>query len=122
MKKSDLVSFRIKKLVKEEEKYEFPDMLRMLRSIHGMKRKNVAIDLGLSQSRIFYLEYGGFKRFPSEEITLLSDYYGVAPQLLRKKAKKFLSEAHNKDRSWKRLDHVNEPDVVRDQEQELLRR
>ncbi len=97
MKKEDIVYFRIQKVFEDQTDYEFPVFLRLLRRLHGMQRKFVCADIGISETRLFYLENGRFKRMPGlDELALLGDYYGVQRTLLAEKAKNFLKSGKSR--------------------------
>jgi hypothetical protein len=91
MKRQDIADFRIQKIISDQDQYEFPLFLRMLRRMCGMQRRCVSEDTGIAETRLFYLENGRFKRrLGVDEIRLLSEYYDVPCKLLEKKVTDFL--------------------------------
>lgn len=90
MKREELVRYRISSLLSTEANYSFPDFLRALRRVQGLSRRQVSHELGLRSDRLFYLEMGKFRRgVPSDELTLLAEYFGVPADLLESKAHAF---------------------------------
>jgi hypothetical protein len=92
MRREEITEFKIQKLLKDRDIYDFPIFLSMLRKIHGAKRSVVSEDVGISLSKLFQLEKGKFDKYPSElDIKVLSHYYGVPHEVLREKSNKFLN-------------------------------
>jgi hypothetical protein len=97
MKRSDIVKFRITKLLAEHKNYDFPTFIQLLRQISGINRKTVQEDIGITQQILFYMEYGRFIRPPSKVyLMLLSKYYGLPPKLLKSKLQEFMKKKTNK--------------------------
>jgi len=106
MKREEITGFKIQKLLKDQEIYDFPLFLSMLRKIHGAKRSVVSEDVGISMSKLFYLEKGRFDKNLSEvEVKILGNYYGVPSEVLREKSDKFLRKKM-KQKIAKKESHV----------------
>lgn len=100
MKREELTKFKIQKLLEEHDVYDFPIFLSLLRKMHGMKRTVVCEDIGMSITRLFHLENGQFNRLPSDiDFQVLSNYYGVPIQLLKKKTNEFLREKEERKKT-----------------------
>jgi transcriptional regulator with XRE-family HTH domain len=83
MTRWEIVQWRINKIFSERSKYSFPALLEMLRRVQGLSRKQVEIELGFDEARLFYLEKGDYNREISVgEIRLIADYYGLDAQEL----------------------------------------
>ena len=88
---------KVKKLFETEPLIEFPNFLTGLRLAYGRTRRNVCRDMDFSEMRMFCLENGLFRReIPDGEFSLIAEYYGIEPSLLKKKAEKFMAEGKNK--------------------------
>lgn len=103
MKREDLTAFRLKKLCEEEALYDFPDFLRIVRKMHGMNRRYVCQDVSITETRLYYLETGQFKKTPEkEELILIGKFYGIDPDQLMRKVNKFIAEGKCKPKGYKR--------------------
>ena len=83
--------FKIRCVLAEHEKYDFPTFLLKLRNTLGINRHVLARDTCIPMMRLFYLEHGHFARFPEKHIEILSDYYEIPIEVLKKKSQEFLA-------------------------------
>ena len=90
-----LCQFKIKCLIEDEEKYNFPEFLQILRKSLMISRKTIQLSTGISQLRLYYLEKGNFKRkFNKTEINLLANFYQIPKSILIKKWNEYIDGAN----------------------------
>lgn len=81
----------IKFMLENEKSYDFPTLMKKLRTTFGVPRSKVTEATGITQDRLYNLESGKFVCFPKEDINLLADYYNVPKKILHKKWKEYLA-------------------------------
>jgi transcriptional regulator with XRE-family HTH domain len=94
--RSEIVEWKIQKIFSERERHSFPALLGMLRRVQGITRKTMEEELGINETRLFYLEQGEHSReIPAAEIKLIADYYGVDAQALYEMSKEYRKDYQN---------------------------
>lgn len=102
MRREDITKFRIQRVLECHENYKFPEFMKMLRRMHGMQRRCVCDDTGISEHRLYYLENGCFRRrLGSDEVRVLSDFYGVDYKIMKKKSDDFIDSGEGKAQGQK---------------------
>lgn len=98
MNRDSLIKYRMQQLSQESSSYDFPSFLRAARRVHGLSRPQVSIELGVKQDRLSYLETGRFKRkVTSDELVMLSGYYGIENGLLKSLADAYLAHGSSEE-------------------------
>lgn len=94
MSKLDRCKFEIDRVKENQDEYEFPEFISLMRRAICTSRKKQAEDLGLPYLKLYNLEAGSFKKVPEIEIlTKISEYFDVPISLLAKKAKDYVFES-----------------------------
>ncbi len=94
MLRETIITMKIELLLAKLEEYTFPQLLRCLVRAFGT-RKMVSNETQIPYYRLEYLESGRNNKPPEEgELLILSQYFGVQPDLLRKKANEYLFNKH----------------------------
>lgn len=77
--REQILDLKVQTLMKEESKFVFPEFMRLLRKSLGFTRRSVADVLGVSESKMYYLEDGRYRsRGPDHEfIVTLAHFYGI---------------------------------------------
>lgn len=97
MVKEQISEYQLRILLEQHENYTFPEFICMWRRIRGDKRRAIWCATGITQTRLFYLENGRFKKMPTNlELKNLSAFYSIPPLLLSRKARKFIKSGQAK--------------------------
>lgn len=77
--REEILSLKVKELMNRESHYAFPCFMKILRKSLGFSRRSIADLLGVSESKMYYLEDGRYgNRGPDIEfITTLAHFYGL---------------------------------------------
>lgn len=79
-------------IIKNHEKFDFPDFLAKLRMAADKSCKQAAKDLGIDYYKLYHLELG-FLRAPSNSIiSRISEYFGIPFDLVNKKISNYLQK------------------------------
>lgn len=100
---------RLRKVLKEKDMYDFPDLIFELRRATGIHRTLACSDMNLKMLRMHKIEHGDFAdplRF--NEMKAISEYYGISDTFLQRKCDEFLlsDRAHDmkkvrRERRWR---------------------
>lgn len=98
---------KIKKVVENEDRYEFPEFICRLRKACGCSRRQVNEDTNLSSSTLFMLENGTFRTFPNQQcFNKIGQYFGISPKLLKNKAEEYAMHIPHKIKKLERLRRI----------------
>lgn len=87
----DLIEIKMKKIIQQEEKYSYPEFLIALRKCLGRTRQVVSYDLDIDYDCLLNHEEGNMSRkINYEKNDLLSEYYGVDPEVLTRKFREYV--------------------------------
>jgi transcriptional regulator with XRE-family HTH domain len=88
-----IMTLLIEDIIDQEEKFSFPEFLKVLRDVFGISQVAMAEELGFQALQIFHWERGNFKKpLPKETINKIADYMGVGRDLLDAKMMKYLQD------------------------------
>lgn len=94
MLRETIKSMKLEMLLAKLEEYSFPQLLRCLVKAFGT-RKMVSYETQIPYHRLEYLESGRNNKPPEEgELLVLSQYFGLQLDVLRKKANEYLFNKH----------------------------
>ena len=97
MNYEEIKKLKLQKLMENHKAHDFPEFLALIRHIWGFTRKSVCVEVGISETRMLFLEQGRFKKLvPTHELKIISDYYGIDYDILLEKAKLFYDAGHGK--------------------------
>lgn len=107
-----MLQHRREHVVACQKKLDFPRFLELLRKSLMLSRMEVCEILGISQTRLFFLEKGIYVRAPKKELLgLIANFYGVSYSMLVKKSKIFLEQKKNRPqrygRAWRDFGALN---------------
>lgn len=90
------IALRKKVILNLKNELDFPHFLELLRKAYGYSRVKVCSELGISCTRLFFLEKGLYVKRPDLDLLYsLAMIYKVKFNFLWEKSDKFLSEKKN---------------------------
>lgn len=91
--REEFAQVRIKNIMDKESEFDFPEFVRCIRKSLSLSRKEMSKEMGIHEMKLYYLEFGKFKRMPELWIlTSLADYFGMPKEILIHKAKMWISK------------------------------
>lgn len=91
--REEVLKLKIKKLLAKEAQYDFPKFMRFIRKTYSITRKEVAETMGVSESKIYYMEAGNFKKsLDAHFLDTLANYYAIDKVLLWRKHNLYLQK------------------------------
>ena len=94
----ELSKLKIKNLYENQNKFEFPIYMRLIRKTIGFSRKFVADSIGCSETKISYMEKGDYgMRGPDYEfIVTIALFYGLDTSATLKKFRCYMKDRKDK--------------------------
>lgn len=89
MTRINIIQNRIEKIIKNENNYNFGELLKALRVSFGLARRHIENDLSINSNHIYCWEENLKNKIPDEKVVAtLAQYYDCPVSILMQKAKK----------------------------------